>query len=402
MCRIKSIIYHKCGNINGYACESTDKGDTAMKKLLSMNTFITLVVLTYLLFCGTPTAYDFASLDTQFNKKHNTLIRKVHEDKWVIGYRHSSKCPLRERIGDKALQEAITKVLQTWLNPLYNLKTEMPIFSTDNIEFRKQPDQQEGENALPLLSLDLRVTIMCEIGTSIAWVGISLPPDVYMRAGTTINETFMFVLTHEIGHALGLADTYVGTPGEGNRTTSGNLNRTIGTQPGSVMAGLRASKAQDLLSKDDINGIVWLYKTIYEGLATDDCFFPDYKFEEDPEGCVPKYPLIFEIINGHREYAINILKEDKNIDVNAQDETGSTALHYAVHKVYMDVINALLSDRDILVHIKDSRGRTPIGLARELGNKALARRLASHPNHLLSVAAHRKLTTCWGSLKNRY
>ena len=39
----------------------------------------------------------------------------------------------------------------------------------------------------------------------------------------------------------------------------------------------------------------FLYQHFYAGLPIADCFFPDYVLEEAPRGCIPKYPLIFEL-----------------------------------------------------------------------------------------------------------
>ena len=41
---------------------------------------------------------------------------------------------------------------------------------------------------------------------------------------------------------------------------------------------------------------------------------------EEPRGCVPKYPLIFETKHSPPLYALRLLKEDPTIDINAQDD----------------------------------------------------------------------------------
>ena len=80
----------------------------------------------------------------------------------------------------------------------------------------------------------------------------------------------------------------------------------------------------------------------YNFLAIDDCFFSDYVFEEEPRGCVPKYPLIFEVKHGlpnavyFQVLQLDLRNKsrgtlDPQIDVNTQDDAAMTALHYAVH-----------------------------------------------------------------------
>ena len=88
-----------------------------------------------------------------------------------------------------------------------------------------------------------------------------------------------FVLTHELGHTFGLADTYA-RPGV--MRSRGGLPWTAGKQPWSIMSGGHQYADIPLtLSEDDKRGIIWLYKYFNEGLATDDCFFADYVFVED-------------------------------------------------------------------------------------------------------------------------
>ena len=64
----------------------------------------------------------------------------------------------------------------------------------------------------------------------------------------------------------------------------------------------------ETIAVDDINGILWLYKHIHEGLPLEDCFFPDYELEEEPHGCRPKYPLIFEIKQGDEYWALKVIR----------------------------------------------------------------------------------------------
>ena len=171
------------------------------------------------------------------------------------------------------------------------------------------------------------------------------PPDIYMRRGTKITPTLISVLTHELGHAFGLDDTYLR---EGFVSTGG-LKWTVGKQPASRM-NLRAG-----IAEDDVRGILWLYKRFHENLDLEDCFFPDYVFEVSPRGCIPKYPLIFEAKHGHFKNVEQILDEDARLDVNAQDDSGLTALHHAVMREAYEVVDYLLAERRIKPFLSDGR-----------------------------------------------
>ena len=279
------------------------------------------------------------------------LIRKVHNDHWRISYRYGDDCPKEKRNNAEELKMAITKALELWLQPLRELKTAQTIVS----------DFRYTENA-DLASSDTRLTFSCLPGNSTAYLNNKRPPDILLNHDT-VDEALMASLAHELGHAFGMADTYVGrneTLNEGQIVTStGGLTRTVGTQPASVMSSSRI-----LPSEDDKRGIVWLYKHVHEGLKTEDCFFPDYVYEQDPAGCRPKYPLIFEAKHGLPMYAIQMLNEDPNIDVNAQNAGGLTALHYAVMYEKTSVVKKLLAHQDIKPFLRDKQGRSALDIAR--------------------------------------
>ena len=161
------------------------------------------------------------------------------------------------------------------------------------------------------------------------------------------------------------------------------------------------------LGVDDINGTIWLYKHIYEGQPLKDCFFPDYEFEEFPVGCRPKFPLIFELkygstINNAKEwYALRIIGEDQNLDVNAQDADGMTALHYAVMLELDKVVKELLAQKNIKPFLHNQHGHSALQIARENKLDRIITLLLRHPL-TLPVNPKGKLATSWGHLKKRY
>ncbi len=229
----------------------------------------------------------------------------------------------------------------------------------------------------------------------------------------------MKAMLHEIGHLFGLADTYVGARRGPAGMDTGGRNNTRGSQPTSFMSGFfPALTEKDIknidrdalvplqglvtLGKDDENGIIWLYKYTYEGLPLTDCFFPDYELEEIPFGCKPKHPLIFELKqNNNERLALDVLTDDKNLNVNAQDADGMTALHHAVLNQFEDVVTELLARSDIKPFLKNKEGLTPLQLAEKLELPRIVWLIAAHPL-ALSVTAKDKLSTVWGSIKQSY
>ena len=194
-------------------------------------------------------------------------------------------------------------------------------------------------------------------------------------------------LVHELGHAFGLGDTYVGRREDEPSVSKGGINYTIGTQPASVMAmHMLIHHTGKSLSEDDENGIVWLYKIVHEGWDDEDCLYPNYQFEESPDGCVPKWPLLFEIRQGHEVFANRILDEDPNIDVNAQNATGFSALHYAVKDNHSQFLNRLLNHRDINVNLRDETGSTALFWATKLGLYGVTERILKHPDVDVEIA----------------
>ncbi len=324
----------------------------------------------------------------------NLLIRKIDKQQWTIGYRYGTECPPEDRQNGKALEEAITTALRAWLQSLREMQPARPI--TDDFRYVLQPDFNGDKFAdrAGLMAVDTRITFECRQDVSLARTGRVGPPDIYMREGTKITPSLISVLTHELGHAFGLDDTYLR---EGFVSTGG-LKWTVGTQPASLMNG---QFRRSLIAEDDVRGILWLYKRFHEHLDLEDCFFPDYVFEEWPRGCIPKYPLIFEVKHGYFKSVELILEEDPRLDINAQDDSGLTALHYAVIQEAYEVVDHLLSERRIKPFLRDKQGRSALAIAREAKLKDIITLLLEHPL-TLPVNAKRKLATTWGHLKKQY
>ena len=181
-----------------------------------------------------------------------------------------------------------------------------------------------------------------------------------MREGTNVDLRLLSsALSHELGHAFGLADTYLSAHLRQGGKSSGGLDRTVGTQPSSEMAGLSPG-----VGEDDKRGIIWLYKASHEGIETKDCLFSDYVYEEETSGCRPKHPLIFETRYGYWLAVFHLLDQDPTIDVNTQDPSGMTALHHAAALDRKRVVERLLEHKDIDPSLRDKQGRTALDIAR--------------------------------------
>ena len=379
-----------------------------MNRLSKMSFFFSLMLAGCLLLSIASDAPGFityhheaheAGIDFNFN---NLLINKVHAPRWNISYAYGDDCPPEARNNDAALTAAVTKALQTWLQPLRDY-TAKPIVN----DFRYQ---RKADNAVAGFAADLWIIFHCEHHNSHAHVGEN-PPGIHQRRGTKVVRHFIRTLVHEAGHVFGLTDTYIPWDDRFKRGLSkGGLRLTKGTQPASVMSSLMPvfpvaavndpvpPDGLETIAVDDINGILWLYKHIHEGLPLEDCFFPDYELEEVPRGCRPKYPLIFEIKQGDEYWALKVIKDDRNIEINAQDQDGLTALHHAVLNGFEELVATLIAHKDIKPFLRDKQGRSALKLARERRRDNIVALLLSHPL-TLSVGAKGKLATTWGHLK---
>jgi hypothetical protein len=367
----------------------------------------TLVLVGCLLFSIIPAVYGFIALEHQDFPELDTLIKKVHDKHWIIHYSYADNCPPEARNNGAVLTAAMSKALRTWLQPLRDY-TKKPI--VDDFRYQLSADWNAA---------DLGVIFHCHIGSSTVLVSVGETPGINMRHGTHVKWTFMESLVHEMGHVFGLQDTYLLHRDKGKGLDTGGLDRTRGAQPASVMSlniplfTLERARADAELhglfplGVDDINGIVWFYKHIYEGQPLKDCFFPDYEFEEFPVGCCPKYPLIFELKygstlnNAKEKYALRIIEEDEGLDVNPQDADGMTALHYAVMQESTKVVRQLLAHKDIIPYLRNKQGHSALQIARENKLDFMIKLLLRHPL-TLPVNPKGKLAMTWGHLKKQY
>ena len=386
-----------------------------MKCLRILHLIFALVLMSGLFFNITPTAQGFSAWTS---KESNTLLSVIDKPQWRIAYSFVADCPDDFRQKEAELKELITETLQLWLQPLREWYPDREF--TDNFVFVRMPDvaacgvarrgRQEG---------DLRITFDCKLdGPSFALmpIGKSIP---YLCIKTSkigrekMGLGIISALIHEVGHAFGLKDIYVE---EGKRVSTGGHTGTKGKQPASVMSGILFGTVDSpQLGADDKNGIIYLYKYLYEDHPANDCFFPDYVRVAHDGSCEPKYPLIFEVKHGGDIHTLNgdpntvewVLRGDPTLDINARDASGFTALHHAVQCGDSKIVKALLAQVGIKANLLNTHKRTPAQLARILKHTQLAKMIEAHPSSkrppiAWDVAPKGKLTTTWGHLKKQY
>ena len=340
------------------------------------------------------------------SKALDILLDKIDKPQWRIGYNFTADCPaaFRQQEQLQLLKEMITKALQTWLRPLRARYPNKQF--TDNFLLVRQPDVAAcEEDRLALRELDTRITIDCAEGAIMSFARIALAgeaPDLCIIAKEeAVNHRFSIAsLVHELGHAFGLGDTYV----RGVTKSTGGLAHTMEKQPAAIMAGIYDSNAPFALGKDDKNGIIWLYKYLYEDHPAGDCFFPDYIRIERDGICRHKYPLIFEAKHGALETVEQIIIDDPTLKLNGRDSHGMTALHYAVQRADSKMVQVLLAQAGIKVNLLNGHKRTPAQLARVLKLRHLAKMIEAHPTakhhpQPWSVNAKGKKPVTWGELK---
>ena len=287
------------------------------KHLQTINRLLVLAVMCGLFFSLPPIAQGFSARTL---KELDILLKKIDKPQWKIGYNFTADCPAAFRQQEQQLQEVITKALQTRLEPLRKRYPNKQF--TDDFLLVRLPDVAVcEEDRLVLRELDTRITIDCAENAQGSFARIALigeAPDICMRKGIAAGPDslgFIAVLVHELGHAFGLADTYAHP-----RPSTGGLAFTMGKQPLSVMSWrFRAPlPAPFALGEDDRNGIIYLYKYLYEDHPADDCFFPDYARVEWDGRCCPEYPLIFEAKHGPLETVQLILIDDPTLLSNSR------------------------------------------------------------------------------------
>ena len=385
-----------------------------MKHLKPLHLLFALVVM-----CGL--FFNISTITLSFRpstfKGLDILLDIVDKPQWRIGYSFTIDYPENFRKKEAEVKEMIIKSMQIWLQPLRERYPERQF--TNDFSLVRMPDtegcQMEEFSRVfgdRIGKVDLGIILSRRqhkefshawVYTGTPWVCMKEIPVV--EKGAKIQENFFFILVHEVGHTFGLEDTYA----KGARVSTGGFSRTAGRQPSSMMSGSKWLARPVQIGEDDKNGIIWLYKYLYEDHPPNDCFFPDYVWVEHKfyGGCEPKYPLIFQVKHGSFESVKLILQDDPTLTINAQDHEGMTALHHAVARLDQKMVKFLMERQGIKVNLTNKYGQTPAQLAMKLHQRHLVKMIEAHPSSkwpliAWDVSPKGKLTTTWGHLKKKY
>ena len=337
------------------------------------------------------------------------LVEKVYEKSWDIDY-VLAHCDKRSRKKYKPkVVDAINRAVSLWLSPIIqhqkivdhqkpppelvnnlNIRQKKKLFLYENkfqegyttfdtdelVKLRKDladkfseiPDKntiqqyeefQKYEQYLLKLP-EISVVFNCRKGRAFMTPYYNSMNIYEADSKTTIPETpFPFeALLHEIGHAFGLADTYVeSTDPTRAHIVSTDVNlKTVGHQPITIMGPLYQlsfTSYEDVRpTADDDNGISWLYTYIHISKFNLARCPPRYQaefFEREKQGnptvaCRPSHPFLFAMRSRNYSTAKFLLNNDKSsIDINARAyDQGFTAIHYAVWFAPIDLIKAIL------------------------------------------------------------
>lgn len=371
-------------------------------RMKPIHRFLAVVVLCGLFFSILPTAQGFFATTV---KELGLLLKRIDKPQWRIGYNFTVDCPVEFRQKEAELKEMIVKALQAWLLPLRERYPEKH-FTDDFLLVRLQDVKACEEDKRRLNEVDLRITFDCIKREELSFARRSLgsAPDLCIKKKEEVDiHRYSHTLVHEVGHAFGLEDTYT----RNHLVSTGGIATTMGKQPSSIMAVIRNHISPFTLGEDDKNGILYLYKSLYEDHPIGDCFFPDYARVTWDGNCEPEYPLIFEAKHGVLETVTMILHEDPTLDINVRDSAGMTALHHAVERGETEMAKVLLAQVGIKVNLLNKSNQTPAQWARKFHQVHLAKMIEAHPTakHRVvpwNVSSKGRLTTTWGHLKKRY
>ena len=246
-------------------------------------------------------------------------------------------------------------------------------------------------------------------GKTIPWLNMYYDARTTYQGNHIAETKFLdFHLLHELGHAFGLADTYVA------------LSKHLG-QPTSVMASEAPFLDQDnnlTLADDDARGMEWLYHYYLKEERTD-CIYPDYELIESSgkKVCKPKNALLETIKRVHllekihrqygEAYVVIIRTHLDNYSkdqINFLDNEGNNLLHHLIaHVSYsqktlqqgglqkddvekleiiiwfrLNLLKGVFDCDCVDVNQKNNVGFTPLHIAAMLGNTDAVKLLLKH------------------------
>lgn len=347
----------------------------------------------------------FVTLDQQrYGLNNLSLVNQGHAQELVIGYAFFDNNGCSGRYTDNRVQSDISRVLNAWLEPLRGwsglVASKGPIVDTYTYIKGEVSDGSVSAtdgNSIP----HLWVAFACREGRSYYGFSITTNPGpavivMYNSMASNYGDYALSTLLHEVGHAFGLADTYVEQGGDSRRYNESECGaaKIVGCEPLAVMnkTSWLLHPLEVRLAADDIAGIRYVYRDIHAGERRCPA---EYTPDMSTRGCRPKDPLIFAIMNGDIPNADALIKqsgalsdEDVTALINKQDGTGSTFLHYAALRSagHGGASYHWLIEKGADITIKNNDGKTARDLLLPQIEKALDAQKTNIAQSLMSQA----------------
>lgn len=282
------------------------------------------------------------------------LLEEVKASAWQVfyGFADNNACGQSFTTAHLTqIEAALTKTLQTWLEPLQDKEGIVTAFNLQQVntaELSNPPAALEGRGLRSFAPTDteaqLGVVFYCGSGTALALLprlpsfystGATDPKDpitlhIYQEATplqehavTDMRLYSQAMLLHQAGHAFGLTDV----------AADAELPSIMNT---STLANFAVTDTDFTLPSDDAQGIKWLYDYHIERSTKLNTCPHHYMYDEQRKECIAPHPLIMLVVKGDFAELQKFMQENPQTDLNAKDIEGNTALHYAAHQAYRD------------------------------------------------------------------
>ena len=338
-----------------------------------MRNVITLLSLVYitLLSCrdsGEVASTKFITLEGVGQELYQKyLIQDVKEASWLIhyGFSDNNRCSSSGVTDldkfERQIKQSVRTTLELWLEPLRGLDAgivdDFTLTLVDTAQDQRRIEMYPERKPLKLVESNATphatYIFYCKDSNEPSLLSFALPQvkEVHMRFDFDTNRSSkrhtlnklsdegMYMITsllHETGHIFGLADTYISGLKKEDLSDdividTGDSEVTLGKQPLTIMgfADLLGVHPENgaFITADDAEGVRWLYRLAHDNASIDACP-EDYEIEPETKGCVPRHPFIFAVRNRDGGQVSRLL-QDSNLDINACDQYGRTALFYA-------------------------------------------------------------------------